>query len=268
MVLIIDLIAIIFIVIISCVMCMNINKTQDNKTKHYELSYIVVGLSVIVFYKLVRYFKLSDKVTNTNEHFNGFGDSNSLNNFISSNNLISPEQASKLSSDDYTSYVAKLDTIIDNINSLQNTISAPKEAVIANPANLSTMDLSSQQQYQMFQIDYLNKQIKNAQDVLNAQQIANTTSNYKPIKVFSSCVVSNANGTTTDKPVSPFSNVLGLSPSPADLSNPSTQQMMQTIGQSNSQTTGPALNLSTTAGALGDIFNKIANSGNINLNVN
>ena len=164
-------------------------------------------------------------------------------------------------------YTGKLDTLIDNINALQTQINSPSTNVVANPANMTSMDLDSQQQYQMFQIDYLSKQIKNAQDVINAQNIANTTQNYKPIKVFSSCVVSNANGTTTnDQPVNNY--IKSLSPSQSTLSSPATQQMMQTIGQGQSipLLTQPFINLSPNTGAIGSFLSNISSFDGINVN--
>ena len=63
----------------------------------------------------------------------------------------------------------------------------------------------------------------NAKDIINTQSIAKMSANYKPIKVFSSCVIANADGTNTiqDKPVNysvnqsniPGSNTISLSPS-------------------------------------------------------
>jgi hypothetical protein len=266
MLLIIDLIAILFIIVLSFCICINTDTTKQITNKYScQLSHIIIGLSVIVFYKLVRYFKINNMLNTNNklkEKFNGDPVSQSINDFISGSNLglLTTSQAATLSPVDLAAYSSKLDTVINNINALQNKLSSPTPAVAANPANIDSMDLESQQTYQMFQIDYLNKQIKNSQDVLNAQSISNTKQNYKPIKVFSSCLISNADGSITDKPVS--DTIQGLSPTPSSLSSAASQQMMQTIGQG-SQNSQPFLNLSTTTGALGSFLSNLGNTNGV-----
>ena len=278
---ILDLIACIFIVILSCILCMN-----DNNYK-CQLSHIILGLSVIVFYKLAKYFKLNhiineSKISNASNasRIEGFDSvSNSINDFLSGNSLgnsvIAPNQAQSLSPTDLAAYNQKLTDLINSINDLKNQQNAPPSNVAASPDTVQKLDLESQQQYQMFQIDYLNKQIQNAKDIINAQSIANST-NYKPIKVYSSCVISNANGSTTvDVPVNAQNNSAAqqsLYPQPQN--NSSTQQMLQTIGQSNPQsstssaasTSNSGLKLASSSGMLGQIANGLA-SGNVNVNV-
>ena len=281
-----DLVGIIFIVILSYFFCMSNDKIKTNTNNtSCLLSHIVVGLSVIVFYKLAKHFKISDKLNknyygsnsiNTNTNTNTkekFTDSvtESINSFIRNTNteIATPEQAEKMSANDLNAYSNKLDTLINNMRTLQNTINSPNPLSNSNPANLTTLDLSSQQQYQMFQIDYLNKQIKNAQDIINAQAIADSTSNYKPIKVFSSCVVSNANGSTTKEALvdssssSGNSGGLGGLQSSTDSQSDNTKQMLNTISQSNSQNNGPQLSSKT--GAFQSFFEKLPSYDGVNL---
>jgi len=254
---------------------MSNDKTKSTNNSSCLLSHIVVGLSVIVFYKLAKHFKLNDKL-NENLNYNNnykeqFADTvtESINDFISNTNneIISSQQAASLSPAQLSTYSSKLDTLINNMNNLQNTINSPNPLKSTDPSNLSTLDLSAQQQYQMFQIDYLNKQIKNAQDVINAQTVAESSTNYKPIKVFSSCVISNANGTTTNEtPVRQSSQSSsssgGLQMTPGSQSS-NTQQMLNTISQSNSQTNGPQL--SPQAGLFQNLFSNMPPVSNINL---
>jgi len=268
-----DLISILFIVVLSFFFCMSNDKNKNNtNNSSCLLSHIVVGLSVIVFYKLAKHFKLNDKLNDRFNYSNNtkekFSDTvtQSINDFITGSHteIVSSQQAATLTPAQLTAYTNKLNTLIDNLNNLQTTLSAPQ--TVTSPSNLSTLDLEAQQQYQMFQIDYLNKQIKNAQDIINAQSIADSTTNYKPIKVFSSCVVSNANGsTTTEIPVSNSSN---QSSSNGGLqmttdSTPQTQQMLNTISQSNTQTSGPQL--SPQAGAFQSIFKNLPNFSGVSI---
>jgi hypothetical protein len=178
---------------------------NSNVDSSSMLSHIVIGLTVIIFYKLVKHFKLSEKfkymnTNNGNTYENFYSDtvSQSINDFISNNNIniITSEQAAALSPSDLTAYNNNITTLIDNINQLKQQMQSPQVANQITPENLNTLDLSAQQQYQMFQINYLQDQIKKSQDTINAKTVASSSQNYKPIKIFSSCVVSNTNGTT------------------------------------------------------------------------
>jgi len=290
MALLIDLIAIMFIVVLSFCFCMNnLNlKSITTTSNSCLLSHIVIGLSVIVFYKLARRFKLSNML-NIKEHFFADPVTESINNFITGSDLgiLQPNQVSALTPSQLSDYSSKLDTLISNIGSLQTQINDPNPLSGTNPSTLTSMDLASQQQYQMFQIDYLNKQIKNSQDIVNAQSISDTTINYKPIKVFSSCVISNDNGTINEQPLqgtrgSPGSQGTQGSPgSPGSQSSmqiasssPATQQMLNTISntisQSNSQTSGPSLapsflNFTSNAGVFSNIISQLPNISSFNL---
>jgi len=272
---IIDLITIIFIVVLSFVLCMN-----DNNYK-CQLSHIIIGLSVIVFYKLAKHFKLNQSIQSnqSNQSLNkkeAFSDSvtNSINDFISGSvsggSVASPSQLGKLSSTELTAYSDKLTQLINTLNDIKNQQNTTSNNVYVSPDTIKKMDLEAQQQFQMFQIDYLNKQVQNAKDIINAQTVAKTSTNYKPIKVYSSCVISNANGTTSvDVPVT-GNTQQGITPY-----SPATQQMLKTITQSSSQTgpdkTGSSssssfLNLSPSSGIFGDILNNLA-KGNVNINL-
>lgn len=205
---ILDLIVILFVIVLSFCLC--INEKINNNITNCQISHILVGLSVIVFYKLVKYFKIKDKSYNINksiESFNNSSISQDINNFISGINssIPSTDKISTLTSEQIVAYSTQLNNLTNQISQLQTTLTSPTTATISSDtSNIPSLNIEAQQQYQQFQIDYLNKQIKNSQDILNAQAVTNSSTNYKPIKVFSSCVIANADGTTTiDKPVNP-----------------------------------------------------------------
>ena len=59
---ILDLIVIVLVIILSYLLCM------DNKNHNCQLSHIVIGFTVIVFYKLIRYYNVKlNQNTNTTE---------------------------------------------------------------------------------------------------------------------------------------------------------------------------------------------------------
>ena len=268
-----DLIAFIFIVILSFVLCMNDNNYRC------QLSHIVIGLSVIVFYKLAKYYNLNKYINEntTKEPFTADSMTNSINDFISNtsigDSILTNEQAKNLSPTDLSSYNDKLTQLINVLNDIKNQQNTPPSNVAVSPESIQKLDLESQQQYQMFQIDYLNKQIQNAKDIINAQTVANSSTNYKPIKVYSSCVIANADGTTTlDKPITNTSQSTNMQY--GSISNPATQQMLQTISQSTPGQSTPAttsssnkfLNLAPSTGIFGNVLNNLA-KGNVNINI-
>jgi len=258
---------------------------MNNNNYKCQLSYIILGFSVIVFYKLAKYFKLNKIIKESSynsyekEYFTD-AISTSINDFISGNSMgtsvLSPSQAQGLSPTDLASYNQKLTDLINAINNLKNQQSTPPTSVGASPDNVKKLDLESQQQYQMFQIDYLNKQIQNAKDMINSQATSNST-NYKPIKIYSSCIIANADGSTSvDVPVTAqVTQSQSQSQSQSQLQssafqNLSTQQMLKTIGQgasqSSSSTNPNTVNLATSAGIFGTLINGIG-SGNTSINV-
>jgi hypothetical protein len=267
---ILDVIAIIFIVALSFILCMK----DGNYT--CQMSHIIIGLAVMVFYKLAKVLKLNQT---TKESFDTTSD---LNTFISGNvvgNVVAaPNQLQTLSTSELAAYNSKLDSLITSINNLYNQQTNPRPNLSVSPANIQKLDLESQQQYQMFQIDYLNKQLQNAKDIMNAQTIANNNTNYKPIKVFSSCVISNADGTTTaDTPVNSTSGASTAFLQPVSGSNSSQFGSAMGLGSSSSSIGTPSatssktnsfVNLSPSSGAFGNLLNSLANGqGNININL-
>ena len=262
---ILDLIAILFIIILSFCLCMNEN--IKNTITNCQITHILVGLSVIVFYKLAKYFKIKDKgykfnnynATNIKTSTESFADTTSMsqdiNDFISgaNNSILSTNQLSNLTTDQLTRYTTQLSDIASKISQLQSAIVSPPPSTSTDTSNIPSLDIAAQQQYQQFQINYLNKQIKNSQDILNAQSVANSSTNYKPIKVFSSCVIANADGSTTvEKPV--VNNSSSGSSSVSAFSDTLANNIINnTISQSNSQNSDQFLNLSENAG----IFKKL-----------
>jgi len=208
--------------------------TNDKKNKQYcSLTHIVIGLTVIVFYKLVRYYRNKqdyNKSMNTtllnNENFTV---AQSINDFIVGNTEeILVQNKTTLTDDILTKYTQKIDELTNELKKLNNNTTQDTIIPQVDP-NIDTISLENQQSYQQFQIDYLSKQIKNAQDVVNSQAISNSTQNYKPIKVFSSCVA-NANGTmTVEQPIN--NTIQGLTPLPNILNSSEGNQIASTSSQ-------------------------------------
>jgi len=217
---ILDLIVILFIIILSYILCIN-NKNNND----CQITHIIIGLTVIVFYKLVRYYKSKQQIIiNKNEDFTV---SQSLNEFIEGklNNIVN-QNPNNLNDDKLEQYT---NTMTDLIKELQK-ININVESEIPNADNnIETIGLENLQAYQQFQIDYLTKQIKNSQDIINSEIISKTTENYKPIKVFSSCVSNTDSSLTREQPIN--SDLKSLNPLQSVVDSPSTQKMFETNTQ-------------------------------------
>ena len=140
---ILDLIACIFIVVLSFILCMN-----DNNYK-CQLSHIILGFSVIVFYKLAKYFKLNQSVKSLStltvkENFNDSVTS-SINDFLSGNavgnSVLTPNQAQSLSPTNLASYNQKLTDLINAINDLKNQQNTPAPNIAVSPDTVQKLDL-------------------------------------------------------------------------------------------------------------------------------
>lgn len=233
---ILDLILILLVIILSCLFCMNNN---DKKNKQYcSLTHVVIGLTVIVFYKLIRYYRYKQEynkkeynksINNTIGNNENFTVAQSINDFIIGNTeeIINQNKAT-LNDNILIDYTKKIDELTNELKKLNNN--ATQDTIIPQvDPNIDTISLESQQSYQQFQIDYLSKQIKNAQDIINSETISKSTQNYKPIKVFSSCVA-NANGTITEE--QPINNTIqSLNPLQNVLNSSAGNQIASTSSQ-------------------------------------
>jgi len=188
-----------------------------------------MGLTIIVFYKLVKYYRT--KQLNTLNNKEAFTTASSINDFISGS-LEEPinQDINKLDNDKLTEYTNTLNNLTNEIRKLNINNSSAQTSEIPNiNTNIDTITIENQQSLQQFQINYLTKQIKNAQDIINSETISNSTQNYKPIKLFSSCVA-NANGSLTME--TPVNNELkSLNP----LNSITNSQSSTKINEANSQ---------------------------------
>lgn len=183
-----ELFIIILIVVISFILCMN------DKGYECQMSHVLMGLSVLLIYKVVKYFNLFQKLEpfsqkQTVEKFND-DLTKQINNFIgltASDIVIPPNEARSLSESQLNNYNSQIASLNQKLTTLQELLINPPANTSDTPINLTTLDYQALQQYQNFQIDYLQKQIKNAQNVFNNQKQMEASSKYKPIKVFSSC---------------------------------------------------------------------------------
>ena len=240
---ILDLIVILLVIILSCLFCMNdkTNKATTGNQQYCKLSHIVIGLTVIVFYKLIRYYKIKKDIkkidTINNKNLERFTVDESINDFISNTTDVIVNQDEKTLSEstikNYTNVISELTNQIKKLNDTQ----AQQNEKLNNPqsiTNIDTIGLENQQAFQELQIDYLSKQIQSAQDIINQNAVSSNSINYKPIKLYSSCVA-NANGSmTTEQPVKDSFINNSLNPLQSVQNSNGAQQILNTSSQSSS----------------------------------
>jgi hypothetical protein len=167
---------------------------MKDKNFNCQMSHIVMGLSVVVAYKVLKHFKLFQKegFETKKERFIDEQLNSSILNFIDRTSLpeLSSQQVGSLSTTDYNNYVNTLNNVRNGLDSLKQILIQQSQDTNNNQVNNpDSLSLRSQQELQAFKIDFLSKQIKNAQQIINAQKLAETSNNYPPIKVLSSCSI-------------------------------------------------------------------------------
>lgn len=234
---ILDLIVIVLVIVLSYLLCM------DNKNHNCQLSHIVIGFTVIVFYKLIRYYTInqnqntnnksnSNNRNNTNNRNNikeGFNTQN-INNFLKPENIeiLGENEASALTDPQFKEYLESLNNLVELLKEIKTT-SEKENNSLTQTTDVETINLENQQAYQQYQINYLNKQIKNAQDIINNERIIEESKNYKPIKVYSSCSLNTDGSLTAEESVK--NEFKSINPSEPNGNSYESKQMLNTIQQ-------------------------------------
>ena len=172
---ILDLIVILLVIVLSYLLCI------DNKNHNCQLSHIVIGLTVIVFYKLSRYYntKLETKVNNNTHTKNininntktineGFNTQQNINDFLSNKKIdvLDTTEISSLKPEKYNEYLTSLNNLVEELKEINNN-NVQNNNSLQNTTDVESSSLEAQQALQQYQINYLNKQIKNSQDIIN-----------------------------------------------------------------------------------------------------
>jgi hypothetical protein len=227
---ILDLIVILLVIVLSYLLCM------DSKNHNCQLSHIVIGLTIIVFYKLVRYYNnKNSKHSKHSKHSNnikeGFNTKN-INDFLKPENIevLGENEASALTDPQFQEYLSSLNNLVDLLKEIKNNAETEDNS-LTKSSDVETINLENQQAYQQYQINYLNRQIKNAQDIINNERIVEESKNYKPIKVYSSCSLNTDGSLTAEEPVkNEFKSINPLEP---NVNSYEGKQMIKTIQQGN-----------------------------------
>lgn len=220
-----DIVVIIAIILTSYIF--TLRQGNQNGLFNPQLMYILLALGMIVLYKVIHYKKLSH---NTEGFENDVA--SEMNRFIEGQvNDNVADRLSTLSETDrqrYTDQIANLSSQIAVLNQRLTDNNNSTNDINSNLGTNDTMNLETIQKMQNFQIDYLQKQIERSKQLLQQQEIEENIRKYKPIKVYSSCAVSSADGSfNEDSLTATRSNTTTLTNDQVK----SVADMLNTIGQ-------------------------------------
>jgi hypothetical protein len=200
---------------------------QGNKNGLFnpQLMYILLTLSMVVLFKMVHYNKLT-----TNEEGFVVGEMHKFLKGQSDNNV--GDRLTTISEPERKKYVENIADLSSQIAVLNQRLTEnsgdPSNKLNSNLGTNDTMNLETIQKMQNFQIDYLQKQIERSKQLLQQQEIEENIKKYKPIKVYSSCAISSADGSfNEDKLTATKSNNTSMTNDQIQ----SMASMLNTIGQ-------------------------------------
>lgn len=227
-----------------------------------QLMYILLALGMVVLFKVIHYKKL----TRNNEGFTN-DVTTELHKFmegISNDNIA--DRITTLNDSEKKKFVEATSNLASQIESLKLHLSQankdPSDKLSSSLGTSDTMDLGSMQKIQNFQIEYLQKQIEKSKQLLQQQEIEENIKKYKPIKVYSSCAVSSADGSFNED------NLSATKSNSTNMTNDQVQSvanMLNTIGQTgvgNSNT-----NTQNNENVLGNLLAGVLNSQQTSINL-
>lgn len=225
-----DIVLVLLIVATSYLFTINDTK---NKLFDTQMMFILVSLGLIVLFKVLYYKQLSKK-----EGFQNLDIADQINMFVEGQKQDRVDTTIDTLSDEnknrYMNSLSDLITQVSTMNQQLGKISGDPTLNTSGGLQNDRLSLESMQKMQNFQIKYLQEQIEKSKELLQQQELEESIKKYKPIKVYSSCAVSSADGTFSED--TPVLNNIGNNPITPQQAQ-STASMLQTISQSNGGST-------------------------------
>ena len=203
-----DLILIGCIIIASFIFKITTGPSKNNVLFDPQMMFILLSLALIIIHKIFYIRKFNKININTEEGFQDNNESgandlaNELLNFTSGQEQDNVnEKISSMSEAARNEYLTQIRNLNSQVTSLNETIREAQglQSVDVDESNTNQrLDLESMQQLQDNQIKFLEDKIEMAKSLLAQQEIADNAKKYEPIKVYSSCAVSSADGAFTE----------------------------------------------------------------------
>jgi len=179
-------------------------KIADKSGMDKQLTFICLTFILIITYKMLYYYRLRKNLNhiasnnNTNETFFDF--SKEVNEFVSAG---VPEGISTANIQQYKEELNKLQEQVGVMNEYLNEMTKIAKGEGENQAasRLDEINIQANQQIQDYRIKQLQQEIEQTTDLIKKAKLREDAKSFRKIPVYSSCVVSNADGSfTVDTP--------------------------------------------------------------------
>jgi hypothetical protein len=187
------------LIIIFIVICFSVVfKYSEDIKLNSQFVFIFLCLLTLIIYKYMIYYRINKNVNK--EGFNNF--SSEINNFLTSNvaRNSSPDEIKQ-----YNESLTQLKDKVDVMNEYLQEINNIAKGKGNNKANTEYDELNIQasQQIQDYRIKQLQKDIEQTTDLIKKSKLNQDAKSFKKIPVYSSCIISNADGSmSVDNPSS------------------------------------------------------------------
>jgi hypothetical protein len=181
-----DLIIIVLVIVISYVYVYITKKFDYNK----QLLFIILTLFIVSLYKVQQYYNLN-KITTTMEEYTDF--SEQINKFLSQSDKLPNSSTPDF---DYDQYKDSINKLKDEVSKLTNIL---EQQNIERKNNELAMEdteesIKCSRKIQDDRMKRLQNDINRTKDLITKAELETEAKKYKKIPVYSSCIVSNADG--------------------------------------------------------------------------
>ena len=186
-----DFITLLIIIVLSYVFSLSITKKYDA-----QAMFILLTCLVLIIYKCLINKYMSENFIN--EGFENV--STELLQFVQG------EMPNNLQTEDVMEYKRKLSQLVHKIETMNENLEEIKKSnditnEMSDGSMESKLELSSKQQIQDDRIKRMQEQVDMTNDLLRQTQMKEESAKFKKIPIYSSCVVSNADGSLTTETV-------------------------------------------------------------------
>lgn len=155
---------------------------------------------------MLLYYRMKNNIIKSKEGFYDFA--KEVNEFISAD---VPSAANHKTVQEYKEDLTKLQEQVSVMNEYLSEISSVAKGENNPNTPLDEMNIQASQQIQDYRIKQLNDNIAQTTDLIKKAKLRDDAKSFKKIPIYSSCVVSNADGSySTDTPNSSSNGITGL----------------------------------------------------------
>lgn len=221
-----------------------------------QLTFILLCFLVVIIYKAMMYYRIKKQLYKSE----GFFDfSEEVNAFLAKNDYT------KASPDDLIAYKQSISQLSDKVTVMNEYLQELNNIAKGKADNKATssydeLNIQASQQIQDYRIRQLQKDIEQTTDLIKKAKLRDDAKNFKKIPVYSSCIVSNADGSISqDSPtlVSTNSPSSGSIISNSGLENTINQRIKQSRNFNNSNPVNGTQATSSSSDVSGNKYNML-----------